>query len=111
MARQIHWSSVDPTRFFTYAPLGEKTKGSLGPVVIWVRAIPGSTSADTAHEVPREILSFLLKNRVEGVVVEWREAVPQRLAGPSATSTAAMPPIMSVASLLLFSTFPSPQKE
>ncbi|KAH9963592.1 hypothetical protein BC827DRAFT_1281393 [Russula dissimulans] len=81
-ARKIDWSSVDPARFFTHASLGEEAKESPGPVVIWVGVIPSSTSADTAHEVSREILSLLLKNGVEGVVVEWREAVPQRLAGP-----------------------------
>ncbi|KAG8903598.1 hypothetical protein FRB99_002949 [Tulasnella sp. 403] len=80
-ARKIDWSSVDPTRFFTHPPLGEEAKGSLGPVVIWVGVIPGSTSADTAHEVSVEILALLLKNGVKGVVVEWREAVPQRLDG------------------------------
>jgi len=81
-ARKIEWSSVDPARFFTHAPLGEEAKGSLGPVVIWVGVTPGSTSADTAHEVSGKILALLLKNGVKDVVVEWREAVPQRLAGP-----------------------------
>ncbi|KAF8322350.1 uncharacterized protein EI90DRAFT_2977716 [Cantharellus anzutake] len=81
-ARKINWSSVDPARFFTHAPLGEEAKGSLGPVVIWIGVIPGSTSADTAHEVSQEILTLLRKNGVDNVVVEWREAVPQRLAGP-----------------------------
>ncbi|KIY53267.1 hypothetical protein FISHEDRAFT_63434 [Fistulina hepatica ATCC 64428] len=81
-ARKINWSSVDPARFFTHGPPGEEEKGSLGPVVIWVGVIPGSTSSDTAHEVSQEILMFLLKNGVEDAVVEWREAVPQRLAGP-----------------------------
>ena len=81
-ARGIHWSSVDPARFFTHGPPGEEAKGSLGPVVIWIGVIPGSTSPDTAHDVSQEILALLLKNGVEGVVVEWREAVPQRLAGP-----------------------------
>ncbi|KAH9927332.1 uncharacterized protein B0H18DRAFT_1084828 [Fomitopsis serialis] len=67
-AREIHWSS--------------EAKGSLGPVVIWVGVIPSSTSADTAsaHEVSQDILALLLKNGVEGAVVEWREAVPHRLA-------------------------------
>ncbi|KAI1793920.1 hypothetical protein LXA43DRAFT_182220 [Ganoderma leucocontextum] len=81
-ARKIDWSSIDPARFFTHAPLGEQAKGSLGPVVIWVGVIPGSTSADTAHEVSQDILTLLRKNGVDGAVVEWREAVPQRLAGP-----------------------------
>ena len=81
-ARKINWSSVDPARFFTHRPLGEEEKGSLGPVVIWVGVIPGSTSSDTAHKVSQEILVLLLKNGVEDAVVEWCEAVPQRLAGP-----------------------------
>ena len=61
---------------------GEEEKGSLGPVIIWIGVIPGSTSSDTAHEVSQEIFTLLLKNGVEDAVVEWREAVPQRLAGP-----------------------------
>ncbi|KAI0787707.1 hypothetical protein C8Q74DRAFT_1253335 [Fomes fomentarius] len=81
-SRKIHWSSIDPARFFTHGPTGEEAKGSLSPVVIWVGVVPGSTSADTAHDVSQEILALLLKNGVEGVVVEWREAVPRRLAGP-----------------------------
>jgi hypothetical protein len=82
-ARKIKWSSVDPARFFTHAPLGEEEKkGSLGPVVIWVGVIPGSTSSDTAHEASKEILALLKENGVEDAVVEWREAVMQRLAGP-----------------------------
>jgi len=48
---KIHWSSVDPARFFTHAPPGEEAKGSLGSVVIWIGVIPGSTSSDTAHHV------------------------------------------------------------
>jgi hypothetical protein len=81
-ARNINWSSVDPARFFTHGTPGEWEKGSLGPVVIWVGVIPGSTSSDIAHEVSQEILALLLKNGVEDAVVEWREAVPQRLSGP-----------------------------
>ncbi|KAH7882795.1 hypothetical protein F5I97DRAFT_1931394 [Phlebopus sp. FC_14] len=75
------WSSIDTARFFTHGPTGEE-KGSLGPVVIWIGVLPGSTSADTAHDVSQQILALLQKNEVEGVVVEWREAVAQRLAGP-----------------------------
>ncbi|OSX61772.1 hypothetical protein POSPLADRAFT_1144689, partial [Postia placenta MAD-698-R-SB12] len=79
-AQQIIWSSVDLARFFTHAPLGEDAKASLGPVIIWVGVIPGSTSADTAHKVFQEILALLLKNGVKDAVVEWREAAsPQRL--------------------------------
>ena len=81
-ARKIQWSSIDTARFFTHAALGENEKGSLGPVVIWIGVKPGSTSADTAHDVSQEILTLLEKNRVEDVVVEWREAVLQTLSGP-----------------------------
>jgi hypothetical protein len=37
---------------------------------------------DTAYDVSQEILALLRKNNVKDVVVEWREAVPQWLAGP-----------------------------
>ena len=67
-------------RFFTHGPLGEE-KGSLGPAVIWISVHPGSTSADTAHDVSQQILTLLQKHGIEGVVVEWTEAVVQRLAG------------------------------
>ncbi|KZT09603.1 uncharacterized protein LAESUDRAFT_741859 [Laetiporus sulphureus 93-53] len=79
-AHKINWTSIDPARFFTHGPPGEEEKESLGPVVIWVGVSPGSTSA-TAQDVSREILALLLKHGVDGVVVEWREAVPQTLAG------------------------------
>lgn len=82
MARDIKWSSIDVARFFTHGPPGEEDAGRLGPVVIWIGVIPGSTSADIAHGVSQDILALLSKNGVEGVVVEWREAVCQRLAGP-----------------------------
>lgn len=79
-AWKINLSSVNPARFFTHGPPGEEEKnGNLGPVVIWIGVIPGSTSSNTAHEVSQEILSLLRKNRVEDAVVEWREAVSQRL--------------------------------
>ncbi|WVN89623.1 uncharacterized protein L203_104852 [Cryptococcus depauperatus CBS 7841] len=72
-AQNIHWSSIDTVRFFTHGPPGEDVKGTLGPVVIWIGVIPGSTSADTAHDVSQQILELLQKNGVEGVVVEWRD--------------------------------------
>ncbi|KAL5523207.1 hypothetical protein ACEPAF_1474 [Sanghuangporus sanghuang] len=81
--RKINWSSVDPARFFTHATPGEEEKGSLGPVVIWLGVIPGSTSSDTAHEVSQEILTLLREHGVKDAVVEWRQAVLQRLAGPA----------------------------
>ncbi|KAF8884628.1 hypothetical protein BD779DRAFT_1536166 [Infundibulicybe gibba] len=73
-SRGVNWSSIDPARFFTHSPeedQGTTKDGTLGPVVIWVGVIPGSTSADTAHE-----------SGVRDAVLEWREAVPARLAGP-----------------------------
>ncbi|THU77060.1 hypothetical protein K435DRAFT_785161, partial [Dendrothele bispora CBS 962.96] len=80
--KETRLTSIDPARFFTHGMLGEEEKGSLGPVVIWVGVFPGSTSPETAHDVSQDILALLLKNGVDGAVVEWREAVPQRLAGP-----------------------------
>lgn len=77
--RKVRYSSIDPARFVTY---GEYEK-TLGPVVIWIGVYPGSTSPDTAHEVSQDILALLVKNSVEGAVVEWREAVPSQLAGPA----------------------------
>ena len=80
--RKINWSSVDPARFFTRATPGEEEKGSLGPVVIWIGVSPGSTSSDAACGVSQEILALLQEHEVKDAVVEWREAVLQRLAGP-----------------------------
>jgi len=64
-AHGIEWSTIDMT-----------------PVVVWIGVRPGSTSANTAHDVSKQILALLQNHRVEGVVVEWRETVVQRLAGP-----------------------------
>ena len=80
-ARKVSLTSVDPARFYTH-PAGEGGKGSLGPVVIWVGVKPGTTSSGTAHEVSLEILGLLKDKGIEGVVIEWRESVLQRLAGP-----------------------------
>jgi hypothetical protein len=74
--------SIDPARFFTHGPPGEEAQGTLSPVVIWIGALPGSTSSETAHEVSQQILALLHKNRIDDVVVEWREAEPHKLAGP-----------------------------
>ncbi|KAG6895350.1 hypothetical protein C0992_001707 [Termitomyces sp. T32_za158] len=81
-ARTIQWTSIDPARFFTHGPVGEEEKGRLGPVVIWIGVLPGSTSPNIAHGVSQRILALLRKNAVDDVVVEWREAVLQMLAGP-----------------------------
>ena len=40
--------SINAARFVTEGEDGEETRG---PVVIWVCVYPGSTSADTAHQV------------------------------------------------------------
>ena len=82
IAQKICCSSIDPARFFTHGPPGEEEKGSLDPAVVWIGVWPGTTSSDTAHDVSQSILAILLESGVAGVVVEWREAVPQRLAGP-----------------------------
>jgi hypothetical protein len=82
MTRKINWSSVDPAHFFTHAMPGEEEKGSLSPVIIWVGVSPGSTSSDATHEVSQEILALLQEHEVKDAVVEWHEAVLQRLAGP-----------------------------
>jgi hypothetical protein len=82
VARDIKCTSIDPARFLTHAEPGEGSKGRLGPVVVWIGVQPGSTSPDTAHDVSQAILALLRKNNVKDVVVEWREAVPQWLAGP-----------------------------
>ena len=81
-ARKIDWSSIGAACFFTHGPPGEENKGSLGPVVVRVGVSPGSTSPDTAHDVSHVILDLLRRNGVEDVVVEWHEAILQKLAGP-----------------------------
>ncbi|KAG1879195.1 hypothetical protein F4604DRAFT_1579412 [Suillus subluteus] len=58
-AWKIDWSSINPAHFFTHRLPGEKGKESLGPIIIKVNVIPGSTSSDTTHEVFQEILLFL----------------------------------------------------
>jgi hypothetical protein len=83
---KIPCSSIGAARFFTHATPGEEGKGRLGPVVIWLGVDPGSTSSDTAHEISQRILTLLGKHGVSDVVVEWREAVLQRLGGPALMS-------------------------
>ena len=75
--------AINTARFLT-VPYGKDVKdGTLGSVVIWITVHPRSTSANTAHEVSREILRLLTDNGVDGVDVEWSEAVTQRLASPA----------------------------
>ena len=80
-ARKVSLTSIDPARFYTY-PAEEGGKGSLGPVVVWVGVKPDTTSSEAAHEVSLEILGLLKDEGIEDVVIEWRESVLQRLAGP-----------------------------
>lgn len=86
ISRGIRCSSIDPVRFFTHAYQGaentEDEEARLGPAVVWVGVWPGTTSPDTAHNVSQSILAILLESGVTDVVVEWREAVLQRLVGP-----------------------------
>ena len=79
---KIACSSIGAARFFTHAIPGEEEEGHLGPVVVWLGTKPGSTSSDTAHEVSQEILTLLGQHGVNDIVIEWREAVLQRLGGP-----------------------------
>ena len=79
-AWKIKQSSINPAHFFTHRPPGEEEKGYLGLVVIWVSVNPGSTFSYTAYDVSKEILDLLQKNGVENAVVEWQEAILQRLA-------------------------------
>ena len=79
---KIACSSIGAARFFTHATPGEEGEGHLGPVVIWLGISPGSTSSDTAHQISRRILTLLRKHGIDDVVIEWREAVLQRLGGP-----------------------------
>ncbi|KAI6106624.1 hypothetical protein EDD16DRAFT_1523830 [Pisolithus croceorrhizus] len=64
--------SIGLARFVTHE---EDGRGTPGPVVIWIGVHPGSTAADTAHEVSQNILELLEKNGVKDVEVEWHEVV------------------------------------
>ncbi|KAI6167809.1 hypothetical protein EDD17DRAFT_1535158 [Pisolithus thermaeus] len=70
--RKIHFSGIDTARFVTHS---KDNKDSLGPVVIWISTYPHTTTAKDAHDTSIDILALLKANGVEGVVVEWTEAV------------------------------------
>lgn len=78
-ANEVQLVSTGIVRFFKRGLPGDEENGSLGPVVIWIGVRPGSTSVNIAHNVSQLILALLLKNKVEGVVVEWKEVVGHRL--------------------------------
>jgi hypothetical protein len=71
-AHGVKYSSIDAARFYIHGPPSEE-KGSLGPPVVWIGVQPGSTSADTAHDISQAILVLLEKSKVTEVVIEWRE--------------------------------------
>jgi len=78
--QRIRYTSIDVARFITY---GDKEEEIPGPVVIWVGVYPGSTTADTAHDSSKDILTLLKGYDIEDVEVEWRESI-YRSAGGSA---------------------------
>jgi hypothetical protein len=75
----IRFSSIDPVRFFTHGPPGEEEKGTLGPVTIWIGIRPGSATVEAARDTSLGVLEILKANGVEDAVVEWCEAVVERL--------------------------------
>ena len=74
----IKYSSLTTVRFTTEHEDGKKT---LGPIVIWIAAHPGTTTTQNAHDVSPDILHILEDNGVNGAVVEWYEGSVERLAG------------------------------
>ena len=71
-AQMIRWTSIDVARFVTYGDYNEETPG---PVIIWIGVYPGSTAADTAHNLSKNILGLLKDYEVMDVEVEWRESI------------------------------------
>ena len=70
--QEIRYTSIDVARFITH----ETDKKDIpGPVVRWIEVHPGSTTADTAHNVSENILGLLESYGIEGVEVEWRESI------------------------------------
>ena len=81
---EIHYSSIDVARFITH----DHDDGQFpGPVVIWIGVYPDSTTANTAHEVSKEILTLLKEYQIEDVEVEWRESVVRDAASPALLPT------------------------
>ena len=71
--------SIDPACFLTHG----ENEDTLGPAVVWIAVYPGSTSADTAHDVSKDILALLKLHGVDDVEVEWHEAVTEKASGPA----------------------------
>ena len=74
--RKLRYSAFTAARFITH---GEDEESTLGPVVIWIATPPNTTTAKNAHDASPDILALLEANGVEGAVVEWYEAVVERL--------------------------------
>ena len=70
--QKIRYTSIDEARFITH----ETDKKDIpGLIVIWIGVYPGSTTADTAHDVSENVLGLLESYEIEGVEGEWRESV------------------------------------
>ena len=81
---EIRYSSIDVARFITH----DHDDGRFpGPVVIWIGVYPDSTTATTAHEVSKEILTLLKEHQIEDVEVEWRESVVRDTKGSALLPT------------------------
>ena len=78
-ARCIRYSAVMAARFFTH---GEDGEGSLGLIVIWISAHPGTTTPENAHDASSDIISLLEELGVKGAITEWYEGSVETLAGP-----------------------------
>ena len=81
---EIRYPSIDVARFITH----DHDDGQFpGPVVIWIGVYPDSTTANTAHEVSKEILTLLKEHQIEDVEVEWRESVVRDTKGSALLPT------------------------
>jgi len=78
-SQKICYTSIDVASFVTHETDKED---SFGPVVIWMGVYPGSTSADTAHDLSQDILDLLKGYGIEDVEIEWRESVFWHAVGP-----------------------------
>ncbi|KAJ3488430.1 hypothetical protein NLI96_g2848 [Meripilus lineatus] len=65
--------------YFRFVTEDEDGNTTRGPVVIWISIYPNSATTKDAHDASLDILAILKDNGVEDVVVEWIEAVVERL--------------------------------
>ena len=66
---KIRYASIDVARLITHET-GEKEIS--GPVVVWIGVYPGSTAADTAHDISERILTLLIYRTVSSSPVQER---------------------------------------